>query len=73
MSISLFSEQEIIAEVADDTYLYYEYEYFDKNQVKINEINKMIVDNNEIIAKQDLNKENFPDGFFQTVNQRYLI
>jgi len=23
----------------------------------------MIVDNNEIIAKQDLNKENFPDGF----------
>ena len=63
LSISLFSEQEIITEVADDTYFYYEDEYFDKNQVKINEINKIIVDNNEIIAKQDLNKENFPDGF----------
>jgi len=72
LSISLFLEQEIIAEVADDTYYYYyeddyvkdyEDEYFDKNQVKIIEINKMILDNNEIIAKQDLNKENFPDGF----------
>lgn len=50
LSISLFLEQKIIAEVVDGTYYYYkddyvkdyEDEYFYKNQVKINEINKMI-------------------------------
>jgi len=56
----------------DDTYYYYykddyvkdfEDEYFYKNQVKINEINKMRFHNIGIIAKQDLDKENFPDGF----------
>jgi hypothetical protein len=46
LSISLFLEQEIIAEVADDTYYYYEYdyvkdyedEYFNKNQVTHSDI-----------------------------------
>ncbi len=70
LTFSLFLEQEIIDEVADDTYYYeddyvkdYEDEYFHKNQVKIKEINEMILHNNEIIAKQDLDKENFRDGF----------
>ena len=71
LSNSLFLEQKIIAEVVDDTYYYYkddyvkdfEDEYFYKNQVKINEINKMRFHNIGIIAKQDLDKENFPDGF----------
>jgi len=49
LSISLFLEQEIIGEVADDTYYYYYYyeydyvkdyedEYFNKNQVTHSDI-----------------------------------